>query len=200
MIWVGLTGGIASGKSLVARFLREGGAFIIDADEIAHRVMLKGGPAYRPVVEFFGEEILDRSGEIDRKRLGRIVFTDAGKRGRLNQLVHPAVFDEVAARRGALTREHPKGVLIFDAPLLIEADVHREMDWVVVAYASRATQVKRLVERDGLTREEADRRIDAQIPLEEKVKLADEVVDTEKPLEAVQKEVEALYKRLKERA
>lgn len=199
MIWVGLTGGIASGKSVVARFLREAGAFVIDADEIAHAVIRKGGPAYGPVVEAFGEEILDPSGEIDRKHLGELVFRDAAKRARLNRLVHPHVFDRAVAEREEIARRNPKGVIVFDVPLLIETDVHREMDWVLLAYASRETRIDRLIRRNRLTRDEAERRIDAQTPLDEKVRLADEVIDTERPLEAIQKEVVEIYGRLKKR-
>lgn len=200
MIWVGLTGGIASGKSTVSRLFREAGAFVIDADEIAHAVLRKGGPAYAPVVEAFGAGILDQTGEINRKRLGEIVFQDARRRERLNQLVHPHVYARAEAEKRAIAAAHPEAVILFDVPLLIETGAHREMDRVIVVYVDRATQVDRLIKRDGLSREEADRRIDAQMPMDEKRRFADEVIDTRVPLPGVESAVRSLYRRLHEEA
>ena len=200
MMWVGLTGGIASGKSAVSRFLREAGAFIIDADEIAHAVILKGGPAYRSIVDAFGKEILDPSGEIDRKRLGQIVFNDPDKRRRLNHLVHPHVFERAEAEKEAITRRHPKAVIVFDAALLIETGACQNMDWTLVVYVDRSTQIERLTLRDGLTREQAEERIAAQMPLDEKIRFADEVIDNRKPLDQIKKEVFEIFRRLQRRA
>ncbi|NKE69377.1 dephospho-CoA kinase [Candidatus Manganitrophus noduliformans] len=200
MIWVGLTGGIASGKSTVSRLFRETGAFVIDADEIAHAVIRKGAPAYAGVVEAFGAAILDKKGEIDRKRLGEIVFNDARRRERLNQLVHPHVYAQAEKEKRAIAAAHPEAVILFDVPLLIETGAHREMDLVIVVYADRATQIERLIERDGLTREEAERRIDAQMPLDEKRRFADEIIDTRAPLPGVEGAVRSLYQRLHDRA
>jgi dephospho-CoA kinase len=200
MIWVGLTGGIASGKSTVSRLFREAGAFIIDADEIAHDVIRKGGPAYAPVVEAFGPDILDETGEIDRKRLGAIVFQDAHQRERLNRLVHPHVYARAETERKAIAAAYPDAVILFDVPLLIETGAHREMDQVILVYVDRATQIDRLMKRDRLTREEAERRIDAQMPLDEKRRFADEVIDTRVPLPGVESAVRSLYRRLHEKA
>lgn len=200
MIWVGLTGGVASGKSAVSQFLREVGAYIIDADEIAHEVIRKTGLAYQPIVEIFGETILDSAGEIDRKRLGEIIFADAGKRARLNLLVHPHVFDIAQARKREIFSRDKGAVIIFDVPLLIETAVYREMDWVLLAYVDRATQIGRLVKRDGLSKEEAERRIDAQMPLDEKSKLVDEVIDNRASLSVVAMQVKGIYQRLQEKA
>lgn len=200
MIWVGLTGGIASGKSTVSRLFRETGAFVIDADEIAHAVIRKEAPAYAGVVEAFGAAILDKKGEIDRKRLGEIVFNDARLRERLNQLVHPHVYAQAEKEKRAIAAAHPEAVILFDVPLLIETGAHREMDLVIVVYVDRATQIERLIERDGLTREEAERRIDAQMPLDEKRRFADEIIDTRAPLPGVEGAVRSLYQRLHDRA
>lgn len=200
MIWVGLTGGIASGKSTVSRLFREAGAFVIDADEIAHAVIRKEAPAYAGVVEAFGAVILDKKGEIDRKRLGEIVFNDARRRERLNQLVHPHVYAQADKEKRAIAAAHPEAVILFDVPLLIETGAHREMDLVIVVYVDRANQIDRLIKRDGLTREEAERRIDAQMPLDEKRRFADEIIDTRVPLPGVEGAVRSLYQRLHDRA
>ena len=200
MIWAGLTGGIASGKSTVSRLFREAGAFVIDADEIAHDVIRKGGPAYAPVVDAFGSGILDETGEIDRKRLGAIIFQDAQRREALNRLVHPHVFARAEAERRAIAAAHPDAVILFDVPLLIETGAHREMDRVILAYVDRATQIDRVMARDRLTREEAERRVDAQMPLDEKRRFADEIIDTRAPLPGVEAAVRSLYRRLREEA
>lgn len=200
VIWVGLTGGIASGKSTVSQFLRREGASIIDADRIAHAVILKGGGAYEPVVKAFGTEILNETGEIDRKRLGGIIFRDPEKRATLNRIVHPFVFERAESEKEELARRDPEGVIVFDAPLLIETGADSGMDWVLLAYVDRATQIERLVGRDRLSRAEAEQRIDAQMPLDDKRAFADEIIDNHKPLAAVEEEVRSLYRRLKKRA
>lgn len=200
MIWVGLTGGIASGKSTVSRLFREAGAFVIDADEIAHAVIRKAAPAYAGIVDAFGAGILDATGEIDRKRLGEIVFQDALARERLNQLVHPHVYARAEAEKRAIAETDPGAVILFDVPLLIETGAHREMDRVLLAYVDRATQIDRVMKRDGLTREAAERRVDAQMPLDEKRRFADEIIDTGAPLPRIEARVQSLYQRLHEKA
>lgn len=196
MIWVGLTGGIASGKSTISRFLRQAGAFIIDADQIAHAVILKEGEAYQPVVEAFGKEILDPDGEIDRKRLGRIVFNDPSRRRMLNRLVHPHVFERAESEKKEIAGRYSKGVIVFDAALLIETEAHLKMEWILLAYVDRATQIDRLIRRDGLSLAEAERRIDAQMSLDDKIPFADEVIDNRKPLAMIEEEVGRIYRRL----
>lgn len=200
MIWVGLTGGIASGKSTVSRLFREAGAFVIDADEIAHDVIRKGGPAYASVVEAFGAVILDKTGEIDRKRLGEIVFQDARRRERLNQIVHPHVYARAESEKQAVAAVHPDAVILFDVPLLIETGAHGEMDRVILVYSDLPSQIDRLMKRDGLTREEAERRINAQMPLDQKRRFADEIIDTRAPLPKVESAVRSLYQRLRQEA
>ncbi len=198
MLWVGLTGGIASGKSTVSRVMARAGASIIDADRLAHAALSKGGPAYRQVVEVFGAEILSAHGEIDRKRLGAEVFRSADRRRALEQIVHPHVFEMAETERRALAATHTGGIVIFDAALLVETGRYREMDRLIVVYIDRATQIARLMRRDGLSQDDAERRIDAQIPLIEKVALADHVIDNHPPPSDVAQSVKALYQKLTE--
>jgi len=192
---MGLTGGIASGKSTVSGVFRKLGAFVIDADQIAHDLIRKEGMAYHAVLKAYGKEILDAQGEIDRKRLGEKVWGDPSEHARLNQLIHPHLFQKVWKEKEALCDQHPtqKGVCLFDAPLLIETGFHREVNRVVVVYVDRATQLERLMHRDALSYEGARRRIEAQMSLEEKVRFADDVIDNRKPADQVAQDVARLY-------
>ncbi|HIE65611.1 MAG: dephospho-CoA kinase [Nitrospira sp.] len=200
MIWVGLTGGIASGKSTVSRFLRQSGAFIVDADEIAHDLIKKGNKAYQPVIDAFGREILDSSGEINRSKLGKIIFQDATRRQMLNQIVHPGVFESALSEREVISQKYPKAVIIFDAALLIETDAYKEMDWLLLVYVDRMTQIDRLTRREGLTRSEATLRIDTQMPLDQKLPFADEVICNQEKVPKVKEAVNRIYLRLRDRA
>jgi dephospho-CoA kinase len=197
MILVGLTGGIASGKSLVAKLLKDLGAYIIDADEIAHEVIQPGTPAYQEILQQFGREILREDGTIDRTKLGRLVFSDPVRRTILEGIVHPRVFAEEEDRRGQIAQRDPEAVIIFDVPLLIETRAHELMDKVIVVYADRKTQLKRLKERDHLDAEEAKRRIVAQLPLSDKKQYADYVIDGMASPQEVAKQTEAIYQELK---
>jgi len=198
LIVAGLTGGIGSGKSTVSRFFEEMGAEVIDADEIAHWAIRRGSPAYRQIVERFGPGILSAEAEIDRKRLGKIVFDDLRLRQELNQIIHPQVFEEARRRQAEIKGRSPEAVVIFDVPLLIESGAQREVDCVIVVWADRETQIRRLVERDGLTAEEVQKRLDAQLPLSEKLSLAHYVIDASRPLQEVRAQVERIYRVLKE--
>lgn len=197
MILVGLTGGIASGKSLVAKLLKDLGAYVIDADEIAHEVIQPGTPAYREILQQFGEGILGKDRTIDRSRLGQMVFSDPTKRDVLEGIIHPRVFAVEEARRREIAQQDPQAVVIFDAPLLIETHAHELMDRVIVVYADRKTQLKRLKERDRLDPEEAKRRISAQLPLADKKLYADYVIDGMASPQEVAIQTEAIYKELK---
>lgn len=197
MILVGLTGGIASGKSLVSKMLKDQGAYIIDADEIAHEVIQPGKPAYREILEHFGEEILREDGTIDRSRLGRLVFDDPEKRAILERIIHPRVFSEEESRRKQIAQKDPGAVIIFDVPLLIETRAHELMDKVIVVSVNRKTQLRRLMQRDHLNREEAMKRIEAQLSISEKRRAADYVIDGEAPPERVAEQVKAIYEELK---
>jgi dephospho-CoA kinase len=173
---IGLTGGIATGKSTVARLLRESGMQVLSADELAHQVMEPEGPAYAAVLREFGPEILTADGRIDRKQLGRIVFTDPQRRRKLESLVHPPV---IAVIQKAITEHranHPGRILLVEVPLLFEAGMAESFDRVLVVSASPEAQQRRLQERDGLKDAEIGARIASQMPLAEKEAQADNVI------------------------
>jgi dephospho-CoA kinase len=186
---IGLTGNIATGKSGVARILAEMGARVIDADQVAHEVMRPGGPTYGAVVQAFGTEILADDGTIDRSKLGAIVFRDALALRRLEEAVHPATVVEVARRIAEATEP----VVVVEAIKLIEAGMHQRYDALWVVTAPRPVQIARLVTDRGLTEEEAALRVDAQPPQNEKVALADVVIENDGTLDQLQQEVEAAW-------
>jgi dephospho-CoA kinase len=196
MLWVGLTGGIASGKSSVARVLQQAGASVVSADQLAHTAIRKGCVAYDDVVRAFGVEMLNADGEIDRIRLGQLVFNDTERRKQLEAILHPHIFEAAWTFRRTLAASHPTGVAIYNAALLIETGTHREMDRVIVVSVDEATQLARLMKRDRLSEAEARRRIAIQMPLTEKLKWADEVIDNRPPSDEVAQAVTALYQRL----
>jgi len=200
MLIVGLTGGIASGKSLVTRVLRELGAHVIDADKIVHDLLASGEAANREVIEHFGPEIRLPDGSIDRRKLGDIVFTDPDKRAWLNHCLHPRVFDVYHAQAKHIASRDPYAVVVLDAALLIETGYHRNVDKVLVVYADRADQIKRLRERDRFTEEQALARIDSQLPLEEKKRYADHVIDNRGSREETEKQVREIFERLQKEA
>ncbi len=200
MLWVGLTGGIASGKSTVSHFLHREGAYIIDADQIVHALLCDKGVVYDSVLKAFGEIILDHERKIDRKRLGALVFRNPDQRQRLNQIVHPYVFKKAETEKKAIHAKNPKAVIVFDAALLIETGAYKKMDWVLLAYVDPETQIQRLIKRDHLSKEDALLRISAQMPIDEKVALADEVIRCNEPLNTVKTSLHQVYARLKEKA
>jgi dephospho-CoA kinase len=173
---VGLTGGIACGKSRVLRRLSAAGFETIDLDRIAHEVTAPGGDAYRDVVAAFGPGVLAQDGSLDRKRLGEAVFADPAARARLNAIVHPRVRDE-EARRVALRPDHGNRVVVTDAALLVEAGVHLRFDRLVVVHCPPGEQLRRVMQRDGLDLEAARARVDSQMPVDEKRRFAHIEVD-----------------------
>ena len=197
IVRVGLTGGIASGKSTVAGWFRELGAYVQDGDALAHNVMEPGGTAYADVVDRFGDGILDRDGAISRPLLGELVFQDPAAREELNRLVHPKV-REASARR--LDRYLDGGgtapLMIFEAALLVETGIYREYDKLVVVSCSREEQLKRLLSRGTLTVDGAMARIEAQFPLEQKLAVADYVIDTSTTPEKSRKQTEKVFRKL----
>ncbi len=198
MILAGLTGGIASGKSEASRIFKKLGAYIIDADEIAHALLEPNTPTWKEVVKSFGTDILRTDQTIDRTRLGRVVFDDPRKLTILNAILHPSVFAEKERRRKAIAHSDPQAIVIFDAPLLIETKAHEWVDKVVVVTVDRKTQLKRLMERNGLSRQEAQERIKAQMPLSEKIKYADYLVDSGKPLSDMEIRIRQIFEELKQ--
>ena len=191
-VLIGLTGNIATGKSEVGRMLTELGARVIDADAVAHQVMSRGGPVYAAVVEAFGPDILRLDGEINRARLGAIVFADAEALRRLEAIVHP----EVITRVDALVREASEPVVVIEAIKLIEAGMHRNCHALWVVTCSREQQIARLMRTRGLSEAEAVLRVDAQPPQAEKIALADVVIDNSHALDETRRRVEAEWEKL----
>ena len=200
MLQVGLTGGLACGKSHAAQVFAELGAFIIDADKVAHAVMAPGLPAYRDVVARFGPEVLHPDGAINRKRLGDIVFADPAALRDLNAIVHPRVFDEQARLVVEYVQHSLHGIVLFDAPLLIETGAHRRVGRVVVVFCDPALQLVRLMNRDHLGREAALTRIRSQMPIEDKLAQADYRIDTSGTFKETRTQIEQIYKDLQRMA
>jgi dephospho-CoA kinase len=192
---VGLTGGIGSGKSTVARMLAELGAKVVDADALARRVVEPGEPAWRDVVAEYGEDVLLPDRTIDRKKLGDIVFGDEAKRKRLNAITHPRIAAASQAEIGA-HRAAGAPIVIYEAALLVENGIHRGLDGLIVVTASPETQLRRLVGRDGSGEHAARARIAAQLPAEQKIAAATHVVDNSGSLEETRRQVEAVWRQL----
>lgn len=193
---IGLTGGIASGKSTVSAYLAELGAIIIDADKIAHEIMEKGKTAYWQVIEAFGREILAENGEIDRSRLGKIVFNELEKKKILEEITHPQVIREMREKIEEYRAENK--VIVLDIPLLFEAGLEFMVDEIWVVYVDRGTQLQRLMARDGLSYEEANKRIQAQMSLEKKRDLADFVINNKGNIEDLKRQVLLKWREINE--
>ena len=191
---IGLTGGIGSGKSTVAQFLAELGAVIINADRVGHEAFKPNTELWREVVAAFGRQIVNRNGDIDRRKLGEIVFGNSDSLLRLNQIMHPRMYDMVKAQLEEYRRQG-LGVAVLEAPLLIEANWSSLVDEVWVTVASEATVFKRLQERTGLSKEESLARIRSQLPSEERIKHADVVINTDCSLYEVKTRVKGLWAR-----
>ena len=179
MLNVGLTGGIACGKSTVARMLVENGAILIDFDELAHAIQEPEGDVWLEIVRHFGEEILHGDRKIDRRRLGEMVFADREKRELLNRIIHPAIFAEWQRRLEEIRKNTPDAIVVSDIPLLIEAGMKEMVDLVLLVYITPEEQVSRAMARDGFSREEAGQRLAAQMPIDEKLRWADIVIRNE---------------------
>jgi dephospho-CoA kinase len=196
MLHVGLTGNIATGKSYAANAFSALGASVIDADRVARDVVAFGTPTYLKIVEAFGEEILEHGGEIDRKKLGQIVFSDALKRSTLNALTHPEVGAEIRMRISALEKSCSSGIIIVDAALMIETGGYKQYDCLIVVACDPPLQVSRIMSRDGLTEAEARARMESQMPMEEKLRLADYRIDTSGTFAQTEDQVKAVYQEL----
>jgi dephospho-CoA kinase len=196
MLHVGLTGNIASGKSYAALLFAEMGAHIIDADRVAHGLLCSGTKTCQKIVEAFGEQILGSDGEIDRKRLGRIIFSDPGKRVILNQLTHHDVGAEILRQIFELEQASSRGIVIVDAALIVETGGYRMYDRLIVVTCDPSLQIARLMSRDQLNEAEAKARMSSQMPIEEKLKLADYTIDTSGTLKQTRDQVEAIYRDL----
>ncbi|HEX9724576.1 MAG TPA: dephospho-CoA kinase [Vicinamibacteria bacterium] len=196
MLRVGLTGGIACGKTVVRRLLADRGAFTIDADAIVHQLMGAGTDLTRRIADAFGPDVLSPEEAVDRTKLGRLVFSDPSERSKLNALVHPEVIRE---EKRLLREAEGKGVdvAVVDAALMIEAGTYRDYDRLLVVHCPRALQLDRLAARDGLSRTEAARRVDAQMPVDEKKPYADFLIDTSGSLADTERQVQAVWEKLR---
>ena len=195
---VGLTGGIASGKSTVAEMLRRRGLDVIDADGLAREVVEPGRPALDEIVHAFGDDVLQRDGRLDRARLAAIVFADADARRRLEAITHPAI-EQAAKRRVREAAQRGARWVFYEAALLVETGRHETLAFLVVVAAPRERQIERVVARDRLSPADAEARIDAQLPLEEKCAVADFVIDTAGDREKMERQVDAMLAALGDR-
>jgi dephospho-CoA kinase len=196
MLRLGLTGGIASGKSAVAAMLREMGFAVLDADSLAHRLVEPGQPAYNEILQEFGPAVLASDGRVDRAKLSVIVFNDRSRLDRLNAIVHPRVADVVFRQFDEWQRGGTRDAAFVEAALLIESGIHRNLDGLVVAWCEPQQQLQRLLAR-GLNEAEARRRIAAQLPVEEKLRVASEKIDCSGSLEETRRQVEVLAAKLR---
>ena len=196
MFVVGLTGGIASGKSVVSNMLRDLGAGIIDADEISREVMIPHTKCWEEVIASYGSELLLEDLTIDRKKLAISVFKDSKKIKKLNRIVHPYIMQRIEEMIDEIRSKDPQALVIVDAALLVETGVYKHYDKLIVVYVSKETQLKRLIIRDAMSQEEAESRIDLQSPLTEKLKVADYIIENEGSLSKTREEVEKVYKAL----
>ncbi len=196
MLRVGLTGGLASGKSFVGKTLGDLGCFVIRSDEIGHQVIEPGGEAYAGVVQEFGTGILNPDGQIDRRKLAALVFRNPERLAKLNALVHPPVRARTRQILEAHAATHPHGVAAVEAAILVETGSYRDYEKLIVAVCSVEQQIERAMARDGVTHEEVLERLSRQMPLEEKVKYADYLVDTSGTKEETQAQVRAIHESL----
>jgi dephospho-CoA kinase len=196
MLKVGLTGGIASGKSTVAYILRDLDCPLLEADPLGHELLEQGQPAYDEIVREFSNEVLDPFGKVDRAKLGAIIFADAQKRARLNQILHPRILDVVRRWFAALDRSGGPELAVVEAALIFEAGFNKELDRIIVCWCRPEQQLERLQER-GLSLDDARLRIAAQMPVGEKRHLADEIIDCSGTIEETEAQVAKVLEKLK---
>jgi dephospho-CoA kinase len=200
MLKVGLTGSIAVGKSFVLGVLMELGCHVLDADEVARDVVKPGTAGLQAVLETFGPEILNTDGTLDRSALGAIVFADDDKRRRLNSILHPFIIAAQDDQLREFERQDPSGIAVVDAALMIESGGYKRFDKLIVVHCDPEIQLQRLMKRDQLSREDAERRIKSQMPQEEKKKYADFLIDTSGTFAATHGQVESVFRKLKQLA
>ena len=197
MLIVGLTGGVASGKTAVSRVLREEGAYIIDADQIARELVQLHKPAWNEIIRAFGKEILQEDGSIDRKKLADKIFTDPEQRKVLNRILHPRIKEEIDRRAKKFGQKDPEAIVVIDAPLLVELGMHHKVDRLIVVTSTKIQQMERLKKRDGRSPEEALKLFSSQMLVEEKEKLGDFVIRNKGSLEEMKKRAKEVFKELK---
>ena len=196
MLRVGLTGGLASGKSFVGRALADLGCLLIQADQLGHQVLEPGGEAYDGVVKEFGPEILGADGRIDRPKLAAQVFHDSQRLAALNALVHPLVWARESRLMDEYAAAHPHGIAVVEAAILVETGSYRNYSKLIVAVCSEEQQIERAMSRDGMTREQVLDRLSRQMPLAEKIKYADYVIDTSGAKESTLAQTRDVYQAL----
>ena len=197
---LGVTGGIASGKSTVSAMLAELGAPLIDFDVLARRVVEPGRPALKSITDYFGKTVLRADGTLDRKKLSGIVFNHPEKRHKLEEFTHGAIFDEYRNQVKHLSADNPGAIIQVAVPLLMELNLQSMFDLVLVVYVKPAQQVARLAARDGISETAAANMLASQLPIDEKVAVADHVIDNGGPLEQTGQQVEILWKKLQKAA
>ncbi len=197
MLRVGLTGGLASGKSFVGQALADLGCYLIEADQLGHEVMLPGGEAYEAIIQEFGGEILDSDGRINRRKLGGIVFHDAERLAKLSGLVHPPVQKREEARMAEIARRHPRGIVVVEAAILVETGRYKDFDRLIVVTCTAEEQMERALQRGSYSKEEIQARLARQLPLEQKLRVADYVIDTSGDQEATLEQVRTVYRSLR---
>ena len=197
MLIVALTGGIATGKSIVASTLQSLGCYVHYADQIAHQLMEPGRPTWKKIVSRFGQEILNPDKTINRKKLGVLIFTDEKKRNFINQLIHPLVFEEKKEIIDKLEKDGHHEIFVSEAALTIEAGFAEFFDKIIVVFCREEIQIKRLMERDNINREEALKKIASQIPTEEKIKSADYAIDSSGAVQSTVEQTEKVFLSLK---
>lgn len=196
MIRIGLTGGIASGKSTAANLLKEMGLPVINLDKISREIMKKGTPGYREVLSTFGQTILKEGKKIDRKKLGKLIFENPTMRKKLETITHPLILKRMEEKISQFEEEGAK-VVIVEVPLLIETDLMDKFDQIWLVYVDDGTQIERLMKRDNLSREEAILRLNAQIPLEDKKAYADQVITNHGNIEDLKEQLNKLWREIK---
>lgn len=197
MLKIGLTGGLACGKSFVGEALASYGCYLIRADELGHEALARGGPAFEPAVAEFGCDILDPAGEIDRRRLAARVFGDAEALARLNRLVHPAVQRREEQLMAEFAAQQPQGIAVVEAAILIENGRYKNFDRLILVTCSEEQQVARAIHRGGLDEAEVRARLSRQMPLAEKRKFADFVIDTSGAKQETLRQTRAVYETLR---
>jgi len=193
---IGLTGGIATGKSYVLEVFRELGCEVLDADRVAHEVIERGQPAYQQIIDHFGEVVTGPDGRIDRAKLGAIVFNDKSEREKLNSIVHPKVFEMQTRWFEEVMQKNRSAIAVVDAALMIETGSYRRFDKLIVVHCAPDLQLERLMKRSNMSREDARARISSQLPSMEKIKYADYTIDTSGGFVETRRQVETIYHEL----
>jgi dephospho-CoA kinase len=196
MLNVGLTGGIATGKSTVVRMLVGKGARVIDHDGLVHSLQEPGQPVWKRIVEAFGRDILDADERIDRKKLGALVFDSEQRRKVLEGIVHPAVLEEAQRRRDEIAHEHSQAIVLSDIPLLLEVGIQGLFDLILLVYAPPEVQIRRVMKRNKMTRDEALARLKAQMPIDEKLRAADVVIRNDGTMRELEMRVDEVWQEL----